>query len=68
MDTTYTEAQYSTPAAMQLIRDNFLGGRRDQESIEAAARYMRDTLRIGGLKSCRALVMGAIQSEQRKAA
>lgn len=27
--------------------------------VEAAARYLRDVLRIGGLKACRALVMEA---------
>ena len=67
MARTYTEAQYSTPAAMAMIRDKLLAGRSDAESIEAAARYMRDTLRIGGLRSCRALVMGAIQDSQQAA-
>ena len=62
MKTQYTEAQYSTPAAMQMIRENFLAGRTDKESIEAAARYMSKTLRIGGLRVCRALVAGAVQA------
>jgi hypothetical protein len=39
-----------------MIIDHFMGGRLDDDSAEAAARYMRDTLRIGGIKACRALV------------
>lgn len=62
MSRTYTEAQYSTPDAMQMIRDKFLGNRYDSESIEAAAHYMSKTLRIGGLRDCRALVLGAIEN------
>lgn len=60
---TYTEAQYSTPSAMQMILDKFIGERRDEESIEAAARYMNRTLRIGGIRVCRALVRGALNWE-----
>ena len=62
MKRTYTEAQYSTPEAARMIREQFLCGASDHESIEAVARYMARTLRIGPLPVCRALVVGAINS------
>ena len=59
--TTYTEAQYSTPSAMQMIRDQFLPANPQPADFEAAAKYMSKTLRIGGIKVCRALVRGAVE-------
>jgi hypothetical protein len=56
---TYTEAQYATPSARAMIL-GWLGPDRGAESIDRVARYMRDTLRIGGIRVCRALVRGAI--------
>ena len=54
---TYTEAQYLTDSSKAMIRrwveDH--GGDR-----EAVARYLRDTLRVGGIRSCRAIVAEAM--------
>lgn len=60
---TYTEAQYSTPSAHAMIR-GWVGANPSPEDIEHTARYMRDSLRIGGIKACRALVLGAIRATQ----
>jgi hypothetical protein len=64
MKTTYTEAQYSTEDAKQMIREKFLPSAGPdgytKEDIECAAKYMSKSLRIGGMKSCRALVLNAI--------
>ncbi len=60
---TYTQAQYSTPAAHAMVR-GWLGPHPTTEDIERVARYMRDSLRIGGLRSCRALVRGAMLAEE----
>lgn len=57
---TYTEAQYSTPSAMEAIR-GWLGPEPGPEDIERVARYMSLTLRIGGMRICRALIEGAIK-------
>lgn len=64
MPTTYTQAQYSTESARQMIRDKFLpvrgaDGYSDRD-IEGAARYMSKTLRIGPIADCRRLVRDAI--------
>jgi len=65
---TYTEAQYSTPSAREMIRRQFLQMDKypvpTQEAVEATARYMSRTLRIGGLRICRALVVAAIEEIQ----
>jgi hypothetical protein len=58
----YAEAQYSTPAAMQMIRDRFLPLNPTEADIESAARYMSKSLFIGGIKTCRALVIGAVKA------
>ena len=58
---TYTEAQYSTPSAHAMIRQWIEDARGDREAV---ARYMRDTLRIGGLRSCRALILGALNTKE----
>lgn len=60
---TYTEAQHSTPSAHAMIRE-WVGANPAPEDIERTARYMRDTLRIGGIKACRALVLGAIKATE----
>ena len=57
MSTTYTEAQYATESARAMIRCWYAQHGNDAESV---ARYMRDTLRIGGIKACRKLVSEAI--------
>ena len=56
---TYVEAQYSTPSAMAMIR-RWLD--QSDGDVERVARYMRDILRIGGIKSCRALIRGALEA------
>jgi hypothetical protein len=61
---TYTEAQYSTPSAHAMIRGWVGTDQPSPEDIERTARYMRDSLRIGGIKACRALVLGAIRATQ----
>lgn len=53
---TYVEAQYSTDSAREMIR-RWVADHGDRESV---ARYMRDSLRIGGIKVCRALVEDAM--------
>lgn len=58
---TYTEAQYSTPSAHERIM-NWLNGDTSTESIEIVAKYMSCTLRIAGIRSCRALVKRAIEA------
>ena len=62
--TTYTEAQYSTASAREMIRKQFLYIDKypepSMERIEGCARYMSKTLRIGGLKVCRRMVLAAI--------
>lgn len=65
MKTTYTESQYSTESAKEMIRSKFLpavgpNGYTAQD-IECAAAYMSKSLRIGGMKACRALVINAIE-------
>lgn len=57
---TYTEAQYSTFAAQEMIR-GWLDGDHGEDRVEAVARYMARTLRVGGLKVCRELVRAAIR-------
>lgn len=59
--TTYTEAQYSTPSAHAMIIE-WLGAEPTHAHMETVSRYMSKTLRIGGIKVCRALVLGAMQS------
>jgi len=65
MKTTYAEAQYSTESAKEMIRSKFLPvagpAGYSAEDIECAAKYMSKSLRIGGLKACRALVLEAIK-------
>lgn len=61
MQRTYTEAQYSTPAAMRWILET-MGPGREKRDIDCMARYLSCTLRVGGMKDCRALVVGAINS------
>jgi len=56
---TYTEAQYATPAAREMIRE-WLNGQTDERSIFCTARYMSQTLRIGGMKACRKLIAEAL--------
>lgn len=58
MARTYTKAQYSTPSAEAMIRRWVEEAGGDEERV---ARYMRDTLRIGGIRACRALVLGAVK-------
>lgn len=64
MTTTYTEAQYSTPSARKMIREQFLDIAKypnpDKQHIDAVARYMSRSLRIGGMRICRMIVMAAI--------
>ena len=66
METTYTEKQYSTESAKEMIREKFLPAAGpdgySKEDIECAARYMSKSLRIGGIAACRALVLNAIRS------
>jgi hypothetical protein len=61
---TYTESQYSTESAKEMIRTKFLPAvgpeGYSKDDVECAARYMSKSLRIGGMKECRALVLGAI--------
>ncbi|MGH9316894.1 MAG: hypothetical protein ACRD1P_07295, partial [Thermoanaerobaculia bacterium] len=57
---TYTEAQYSTPSAMETIR-GWLGPEPGPEDITRVARYMSRTLRIGGMRACLDLIAGAIK-------
>lgn len=45
-----------TQQAAQMIRE-WLAGNYSEERIEQVARYMSKTLRIGGLKACRELVL-----------
>lgn len=52
-----------TPAAHAMIRE-WVGPDPTPEDIERTARYMRDSLRIGGIRVCRALVLGAIKATQ----
>ena len=66
MKRTYTEAQYSTPSGMAFILDQ-MGPGRDQSDIECMAIYLSRTLKVGGLKDCRALVVGALNSERQAA-
>ena len=60
MSRSYPEAQFSTPSARAMIR-SWLDGRISNGSQEEVARYMRDTLRIGGIKACRELVRSAVE-------
>lgn len=57
---TYAEAQYLTDSAKRMVRrwveDH--GGDR-----EAVARYLRDSLRVGGIRSCRAIVEAAMAAD-----
>jgi len=62
MSRTYTEAQYSTPSAMAMILE-WLGPDYRKPDIERVAKYMSCTLRIGGIKACRALIIGATQHD-----
>lgn len=57
---TYTEAQYSTPAARAMIRDKFLPANPTAADVESAARYMSRSLRIGPLAVCRQMVRAAV--------
>jgi hypothetical protein len=57
--TTYTEAQYSTPAAYEMIK-RWLNNDHSNESVEIVARYMSKSLRIGNLRVCRALIRAAL--------
>lgn len=59
---TYVEAQYSTPSAQKMILEWIDQHGGDRESV---ARYMRDTLRIGGIKACRALIAQALETPQK---
>ncbi len=54
---TYTEAQYMMESSKALIRKWLEDWRGDAEGV---ARYMRDSLRIGGIKSCRELIRKAV--------
>lgn len=56
---TYVEAQYSTASAREMIR-GWLGPNPTDDDIERVARYMRATLRIGGLMITRELVRAAL--------
>ncbi len=62
MARTYTEAQYSTPEAMAMILRWIDTPTPDNSDIERVAVYLSKTLRVGGIKVCRALVVGAISS------
>lgn len=55
---TYVEAQYSTPASREMIRRWVSDHRGDTEAL---ARWMRDTLRIGGIRACRAIIREAMK-------
>ena len=61
--TTYTGAQCSAPSACAMIRGWLGTDQPTPEDVERTARYMRDVLRIGGIRVCRALVLGAIQPD-----
>lgn len=63
MATTYTQAQYSTEHGYAMIRE-WLNGQTDERSVFCCARYMSQTLRIGGMKVCRRLINEAINSAQ----
>jgi hypothetical protein len=54
---TYTEAQYMTESSKALIRKWIEDWHGDREGV---ARYMRDSLRIGGIKACRELIEKAV--------
>ena len=58
---TYVEAQYSTASAREMIR-GWLGSNPTDYDIERVARYMRTTLRIGGLMITRELVRAALEA------
>lgn len=57
---TYTEAQYLTEGGRGIIIKWLNGGRAD-EDVERVARYMSNTMRIGGIRPCRELVRLAIK-------
>ena len=59
---TYTEAQYSTPAARTMIRQ-WMGSGRAPADIERVAIYISRTLRVGPLRVCRSIVRAAASEE-----
>lgn len=61
-ETTYPEAQYSTPSARARIRD-LLGPNPSYADRERVAKYMSRSLRAGPIDTCRELVSKAVQFE-----
>ena len=60
-DQTRTDLQRKTDAlVLEWLR--LEGGRTDATATEAVARWMRDSLRIGGIKACREIVATAINA------
>lgn len=49
-----------SPEAREMVR-GWLGGRTDDAAIEHTARWMARTLRLGGLRACRELVVEAVR-------
>lgn len=58
---TYTQVQYMTESSKAMIRRWLDTDKPTEEDIERVAKYMRDTLRIGGIRVCRALIREAIK-------
>ncbi len=52
MRTTYVEAQWKSPSMQTWMREQLAAWNDD----EGFACYMRDSLRIGGIKTCRELI------------
>ena len=65
-DTVHTSAPPQTPrkAEMSTQTAQMIQGWLEQHegNAEAVARWMRDTLRIGSIRACRALVAQAVQA------
>lgn len=59
----YATAQYQTPAGLETVRENFLGGREDPEAQEAAAQHLCKNLRVGKIVECREIVTAAIAAK-----
>ena len=52
-----------TPVARDMIRE-WLRGDHSPENINRLARWMRDALRVGGVKVCRAMIEDVIQEKR----
>jgi hypothetical protein len=60
MNSTYTQAQYSTPSQMAWILQQ-MGPGRDQRDIECMAAHLK-SMKVGSIAVCRKLVIKAIQN------